>query len=776
MLIEGIGKFEIFEFQANKSIVKMIAVPPGTPLAEEDYLVCGTDGVIFHHSHILAFRTLETCLTDPKILYFKRIIPSKQKIEESSNDNFKSLQTDNFVCKTKQKLSLNYKLNQEINFKKIDDLKIEKSYPFEIHATDSIYHCTNALIEEDTIIFEFDRSEYSSHNILKELENINGKMIIRNQVYYLEYEPMESENEAMQIVYVIKCCDANIKVSFEVLNKKAKLVIPKKKFNHKLKGRNTKEFEYNHLLDQNKSHMKIKNIIFESYNVPGLSKLAKTYLKDCESSKYNFFKYALLQSSNVFYFIILKVNNTVTIIVSRKLYDFTNIFNILSIETKNQILKIPDLNFDHNSGSIAISQGKYKNLVKKFNIPKCFFNELLDMANQSKKVQLLSNFSHQNSLFNNSFWFIKAFQDQIYPFKFPGLILCPMLDEMEYLLNGPYPIIFSSNKNFMKYSKITVNFNDKINKNSTEKEKKPIENFWARRIEQINSENLVTCTSFLHFNGLNRKHDSKRNCFLSKTQYISLLLNIKKESLNKFPLNFHSSYLLEKLYLNEKVIFDCNYTYDIETEYTDFPQSARLNFKDSLSIWMMIFPGDLDLRKLLNTRSIDLGILCKRACFQKDIATLNSIIQKAEKHFLSKLKVKTIRFLFYKRQNLKSKKGLKMLISVLKSIENVSGLFSVTIDKSINITIEKPKRNKLNSTFIYKEQRYKLMKLKDILTCLQNNFITDRVIGSICAYLNYGNLPFPSESLNYSDTETANFTIYMNLNQQEKFANCKKEY
>ena len=186
------------------------------------------------------------------------------------------------------------------------------------------------------------------------------------------------------------------------------------------------------------------------------------------------------------------------------------------------------------------------------------------------------------------------------------------------------------------------------------------------------------------------------------------------------PFSLQSLNILEKCFINQKTIENTKYRYDLNSSEIEFCYNSRINSKDSLTVWMMIYSDAIDLKKLLFTKNIDLRILAMRACFQKDFDLLDLIIKKATpiKKQNSKNKFSTIRFLFFKKQNLKPKKSSNYVISILKYIENNPNILKSTVNSKLDVKILKQSKFKYSTSFELNSQTYDLMKPKDIFLCL----------------------------------------------------------
>lgn len=791
MLIEGIGKYKIFEYQPSQSVIDMKAIPLEAPLIQEDYLVCEGGFIALCHSHVIIFRTKQIDLAVPKIFTFrrKRLNFNSKSLQNSCKHGELSVENNNFVYKNEQNNEheyLNTNCQQERqNFTRIIDLKNKEIFPYEIESFNSIYHCTNIIVDKQTLLLEFDMSQFSKEYILKELESIKGKLLLIDGIYTSEYfaDSPEKQSQFLDTDYIVKCSDANLNIPFEVLkidstneefrskieifkkNQKTKNI---KKVKHKLSNylqfTNSKNIEYTNESDKSWEAsvvpLTIKSVLIEKLNNPGYSKLLHSYLKNCVVSKYNFIKHAVLQSTETFYFTILKINDTVTVLISRKLFNFSVLFNIINSDGDriiSTILNIPDLNSDDFSDSLDLSFSSNKSVIIKYQIPECVYSDFLDLPNKCLKIQIVQNTIPPYSFENCPFWFIKSFQEAIYPLKFPGLISCPLLDEMEYLLQGPYPSIFFSAKNFKNYHQVNVQFRDQNDikgnvKQLTDSNRNP----WIKYIKDL-LNGIDSPNGILEFLNL-PKCTADDNYFASKKLYLALLLGTQINSSVILP----SSHIYGICYLNDPISYSLSYNIDVSTSQITFPKSARINRKDCLSLWMIISPGELDLNKLLNTRDVDLLFLIRRASIQRNFEILESIIIRTRKikKNLTKKKLTTIRFLFFKRLSPKPRRGINYTFSILKNLRKNDNLLTVT--EFIEVEILKTSKLKFSTTFQYKNQSYELMKLKDIIQCLNKNFMNIRVLGSIGAYLKYGNLPLPNEFVCNSDhVNQADLTVFM---------------
>lgn len=684
MLIEGIGKYEVIQSQETFSISGIEPFALGMPHIKEDFILCDSDSIALFKSYSLVLKHKKIEFNQPRV--FK----------------FKSKQSDN-----------------------------NKAFPFKIQSFNSIYHCTNAFIRSDFLIFEFDQQTKNMQSIINEIEDLNGPLSCINGIHSLRDEIIDDLTKncsELKTFYKIICSDGELNVSFQSLLNSTDRAI---KIN--------KEPANNHNENSVKSPQ-IKSVVFEQFNSLAYSTLAKAYVNDIKFAKYNYFTHAILKNFDTFYFTILKIGNYVTVIISKKLYDFTKIFNLINqpsdLNNKDLLIKnltkIPDLH-----GNVAISYQNIKSMNLKYNVPKAIFNEIVDLSNLRISIQVKSN------ALNDSFWFIRSFEEQIYPLTIPGLVASPLLQEMKYLLNGPYPSIFSHEKYIDGFTTVSVQWESIINSSL-----KNEESLWNSYIQQS-------------------PHLPDKSIRNMKDRYISTLLKTKKLVTNEFPICFESSFLLEKFYLNEPIKYKANYSYDLLTGKIEFQRSGKLNKKDALSLWMMIYPGELDLERLFNNKNVDLVVLCKRACLQKDLKMIKMILKKVDRINGSDLKIESkftvisnIRTLFWKRMPIYYKTSQRMQDKVLKAIELDPKLFNLPLNESENVEIN------LGNRFKFRGELLNILRIDDLFACLSQEFLTNQVIGSIHAYLTYGNLPFPNDISPKKDTTNpilnSDFRVFIN--------------
>lgn len=651
--------------------------------------------------------------------------------------------------------------------------------PFQITAFDSVYPCTNILAVYNGeclnyVLFEFAVDQKREH-VLKDLKRMQPDLSLEDE----SLGPSKRKKQGYSM-YVIKAVDGDIPVDISALKRenttgmylnKNKVMedlssaiesvevdsqipaIDMKLDNYKLRSTSDiisiiekTEINENTGMDRDIPE-------FEYSNNSDYEILVKAFLKELQPSRYNFIKHCLIQSIETFYFIFIKINDQVTVILSRRLYNFIGLYNY--IETHEgmllELLEIPDLNLPSEAGSILLKLDGNPVDILPLNCKYEIFN-----FNCINQLELILDYSavalEENA---GTFWFLIKLKEILCPLVFPGLILSPAISNMKYLLDGPYPFIISSEKEVRLDNKLIFTCSSPTWKAcktwKIESRKKPHQcsiKFRDRLAELIK--------------GTETKVKSRARSILEgKMEYVDKLL-ATKFNLDKFPGIFEASFLIEKFFLNQAKIFPINYEFNISQGCVDIKRGAYLNMSDAVSLWLQIYPGAINLEKLFRKRWISLEFLCRRACIDGNTGLVKKILKKSvylpggsefhkNKSKRGRMKCRITAYRRYGRKRRFYTPRQETCRDILQTICSGLSILDVKMDLVGEIKVVEI-RTSYSSLLEYQGGVYRLMRIEDIIGCLQRNYQDDRVIASILAYFTVFNLPLvPCESKERKD-------------------------
>lgn len=673
MLIELVCKYLIED--TTKDFTKEIVVNVGfkgleEPILEDDYLVNFKDDIFILNDRIVYFNTTNTSSTN---IY-----------------NYKGFQIEN--------MNGNY----------------------QISIFESIYPCTNIRYESDHIIFE--HTDINNNH----LDNINNNINISNNefsryVLNTDKGKIEITKEYLTLTNRSNRNDYdNTNLSNNTNRNNNSDTINNDNNINNSNNRNNNNININISNNNNNiDNINIKTVIYEHFNKKEYSNLIIEYLKELNQSKFNFTKFCLIQSVDTFYLSIFKIQNQITAILSRELYNF---IPILKNDFKF-LLNIPY--FNCNIRKIDLIPFKIPNF---------------DLYNQ---YNLILNYSCVKLEENKySFWFLIKIKEILFPLKIPGLILSPLISKMEYLLEGPYSFIISSKKDIKS----------------------------SRLIFNCSTPSFSTFKYFYNSIDIN-------NLLIKKYKLVLKCTNFDKI--------FPSPLLIEQYFMNEpkRITGECNI--NICNKSIEFRRTNYLNLRDSVSLWLMVYKEKVDLEKLIKKRWINLEYLIRRGSIEKDLTIIKRILKSSiksdndknrydkisnNKKDISKSNKSNIKSdrsnrsnksnIFGRsnkiskshRNNIKNnRKFYKFYTKTRKSynfnnfniLQSVGHQSFLKLNSEIlkgNVKILIPKKRTFSTIFEFKGNVYKLMKIEDILMCIESDYLEDRIIGSILVYFNYYDL------------------------------------
>lgn len=481
------------------------------------------------------------------------------------------------------------------------------------------------------------------------------------------------------------------------------------------------------------AQLSISTPIFYS-NKPEYTSLIKTFLNENDVLiSQNAIKHCIIQNIDTFYFIFFNIGGHLTVFLTRKLYNYVPLYNYIQSVVNDfpinnsdsnsfynnrnaskhniydSILSIPDLNGLENGRSFDIICcqpffPKYTIQLHKF---------IVRDYNAMNQISLILKYSSVVlEETRDSFWFIVWFKQLIYPFLFPGLIICPVILSTTYLLDGPFPFLVAS--------------------------------------RLIHGKGLLCPTPQP---GTLGSCKGRVNSILNnKNAYMKRLLHSKR-AIEKLPHTFSSSFLIEQYFLNEPKRHTVDYSIDISTGEILFTRGAYLNVSDAVSLWLMLYRGKVSFKSLISKRWINLEYLCRRACIEKNISVVKSIIKicgKSQYQRRWRLKAKMWRA---KRRKEFSSFLFTSETDILRAVGNQAMIdFGQKLDLSGDVKIRKSSR--FSTMIEYEERVYRLIRVDDILQCLDAGYESAHIRGCIIAYLKYADLPINiPESENVTDDD-----------------------
>lgn len=689
MLLEGICKYEIEVNNQIENISKVRVIKVGMAITENEYVLADEDGVVVQENRIVIFRT-----------------------DKRSSKVFEII---NYINDGNQKLHPPEKC------------KIDESL--------SIYPTTNILFANSRIHFYFEQPCRTCKDLLLELRAKHPKLTKTKKGIYFIDGVKENTTKSR---YIIKAKDGEIEVDISVLKSKnvTGLYCIRKIANiGDLRRIDNEEIDRVNVdntsaLDESKDNEKLKNneklndkvneileTKFEFVNSQKFLILIRVCLRHFTWPRYSCFKHSLIQSLDTFYFTFLKIEKTVVVIVSRQLYDFTLLFNFM-IEDQSQAEKMLHLPLLSTRGIKSVTF-RDKSLIKKYN-----FNRISKHLRHAAMA-----FDTVNGIFPDkiviehneySFWCIQRIILLLKPMTFPGLIICSLLKEMNYLLNGPYPLIIS-----IEDGAILEEFTRKQ------------ENTRCLILSSRKNTQIFNNSSFLGY---------------EKKDIISKILKSKIKSLNsKIPINaivFPNSNTIIKYFLNQVKSFDCVYSFNLQDGISFFNNTLRGNttdkkdltgsikrhenpfftYENALSLWLMLYPYEIDYSAVVKENRFSLLFLLRRACIDNNKNLINQIL-----------------FLYANEGFLKEKPFYDLQFSpeyVLNDILMTIGSYDrwVEIEKSrylkdIEVSICS------SFYFICDQKKYEILSIDNILGCIQHGVFNIQVHGSVMAYFKEYDFP-----------------------------------
>lgn len=848
MLIEAICGYKVELGSEVGSIEEIRFVDLGTPLTDRDCIVSRDGLVAVFDGQILVFRVSgsirddrRNCGTDPSVL--PGSVPKVFSVE----------------C--------------EANIPNTADSGTKKDTRNVIREFESIYPSTDIHYTADSFVFVLEQPSRTVKQIISELRRLHPALSRRNGRYV-------TGNPEGRNMYIVRGVDGEIHVDISVLKRENV-----KGLYHNDNSSSLCLIGNNEISDMEKTDYVEKDALNDSF--PGSTEtvrsvmdsserleaifefsrstdytvLIKAFLRRLKPSRYCFVKHFYIQSIDGFYFTAFKIERIIVLIMSRKLYDYTKLANILHLFCQELVvsgmfldkkckghdrlknasqpgskigdfctlcLSIPYLSQD---GPLAITY-EGESLVARYKVKDAgkMLTPILRSLFECDGVVLEED--------ENSFWNIQAIVNSLDPLKFPGLIVSPLSDEMRYLLEGPYPFIVSSEEWVEPENKCIRAFRLPVNSGRGIDEKPDFHSGPTScrgcgtlcHEEAPNPKNAKDITHMLqkklHKNsrivrslrsvikglaGIGKKENtgSRVDLFLKdKEKFIDTIVSTKSRyflphgqkfsfgifssgsrsdlsSGQAFPASFDAPTLIEKYFINEIKPFSCTYTFDLSGGVEFFPH-ARMSMRDALSLWMMIYPGEVDYESLLKTKDCNIMYLARRACIDRDVETVQRILRRVSrsngvlKPWRSKEACKLrrseqgrcnrgipksfsplVRVYTSKRPDYSSQFRMSMKLNDVLSVigsydewnlhEINSRLFGTShneADLSEGSALAKPQDGDIkivecldSARVYYKDSVYDLMTLENILGCIHNEFYNEQLRASVLAYLQEANLP-----------------------------------
>lgn len=891
MLIEAICKYNVGLGNEAGSIEALRFVDLGTPLTDKDYIVNRGCAIAVFGSQILSFRVSEPVpherfgKTDstsvngavPKVFSFECITVDKPESKDTGpNDADRDYRTKNTWPRGR---------------------KVVKEF-------ESVYPTTDIYCTDNNLVFVLEQPSKTVKQVMSELRKMHPSLSMKDGRYFTG-SPGGGSTQ-----YVIKGADGQILVDISALkrenvrgfyhNDNRSCVCLINRGTQKIRTASTcnDNFTANAAdLDLEESACSVAmdsteepETVFEFSRSKEYVVLIKVFLKNLRRSKYSFVKHFWIQSIDTFCFIAFKVRHTVTLVMSRRLYDYTKLVNLL--HSPGDGFLVPDTGFldmPYSKGMENLCQVDpkvYGFCVRCLSIPDLgpegslsitYMGESLNKRYTVKEISVGCTQAFR-SLFEcdgvvleeneSSFWDIQSINNRLDPLKFPGLIISPLSDEMKYLLEGPYPFLVSSGEWVEPANKFVRVFKVPQSKQNREIGE-PLDTCLGCEdsgvlCRELHGYKLCSKDYALsgpsHCNAAGHNHRKKQssgsmrvksslknarfirslkdtikglmgtNKKASTTSRVDLFLKDKEKFISSvistklcyflpsemcarsscfkvrdfdmlsqgaLPTSFDAPSLIEKYFINEIKPFSCMYAFDLSGEMEFFPQ-AKVNARDALSLWMMIYPGEVDYEPLLKASDCDVLYLARRACIDRNVKVVQKILRQViqsddtlapwavkgphrstkklpgsgkwarcnAKRF-SRSSSLLARSYMLTRSNGKSKasRRLTRLDDVLSVIGNydkwdlheinsrlsLSTPYKDTCGNFIVTVAEHPSYVRVG----YRGNMYNLMTLENILGCIYNEFYDDRLRASILAHFQEANLPVSPPR--YMDT--GDFTI-----------------
>lgn len=525
--------------------------------------------------------------------------------------------------------------------------------------------------------------------------------------------------------------------------------------------------------------------------------------------RHNSIKHCLIQSIDPLYFIFFNIAGELTVLLARKLYNYIPLYNHIQRRGVAGVLSIPDLNAPGECGMISLSYHIHTGRSHYYHNDTVDHNDtdqsqIMDHSidqnhtddtdhNDTDQSQIHIDQNHTDHLMDHSmndtvplckfnvppydcikqlslilkyssvvleetpdsFWFLAWFKQLMAPLSFPGLLICPVISRTAYLLEGPFPFLVAS--------------------------------------RLIHEKPAFTCATPRRGSGRPRlkghcKPHTRVNSILNnKGEYIKRLLRSKR-TLASLPCTFTSPFLIEQYFLNEPKKTTVHYTASLSSGTVQFQRGAYLNLGDAVSLWLMLYKGPVRLACLMRKRWVSLEYLCRRACIDRDVSAIKSVIKlndmskhRSKQGFKIRSKqgtqhrssqrleyrssqgaqetrktalVSTSRFPRHRaRLTIRNITGRRRFspvsqareLDILWSIGNLS-FADLKYNLSLTEEVEVCDSGGFSTVIRYRGGKHRLMRIEDILQCVSVGYENDQIRGSIVAYLKYFDLPLDLES------------------------------
>ncbi|KAM0679514.1 hypothetical protein GINT2_002358 [Glugoides intestinalis] len=724
MLIESIARYKVDTKKSPLPICSLKFSPTSLPLPANDYLVCSGNKVYILNHKLLSFTVCNSIpcsklfvIDSPEaedILAFDSIYQCTN-ITASSKEGciyfeFDLMITIDEVLSDLRRMFESIKLDNGI-LTTGDVPFAENTFSrYKIKAADGELIVNSSLLKRRNVTgIYFNNNSVSTRLHMKKQETAN-------QVNKKTLNITESTHKSIKTHRTVQ--EENIIRAIGQLNISDESLI--QQLNH-YRLANIKQIEEKLASAQ----MKKDSECFEYTNSDCYGIIAKEFLKEFEMNKYNFIRHSLIQSTETFYFTVFKVDCLVTVFVTRKFYNYTSLYNYLdNIEDIKSLLKIPDLNKNSEEGTIFI---KYPEEIMPQFIDWKLYNPVI-LLNQKYNLPYFDCTEQLNLIFNYSsvmleeneysFIFLMKLKEILYPLRFPGLIISPLIESMKYLLSGPYSFIISSRSPVSVIDRLIFTCSTPV-----PTEKKPVPD--KKRKKTTIAEKLLQ----------------------NKEKYIFNLLQAKKS----LQAVFEAPKLIEKYFLNEPTRFKVDYIYDLQKREVVFLKGAYLNLGDALNLWMLIYPEQIDLEQLSRKRCVNSEFLCRRACIDNNFDLISRLITGLEENKPIKVKrqqgMSSIARRIIKGQH-RSLMRKSSQVDILRTIGSSYNIFKVKINFGEEIKVIRS-RKRFTEMVDYKGKRHRLLRVDDIIGCLESGYSDEQVEASILANIKWFDLAMETDKASH---------------------------
>lgn len=157
---------------------------------------------------------------------------------------------------------------------------------------------------------------------------------------------------------------------------------------------------------------------------------------------------------------------------------------------------------------------------------------------------------------------------------------------------------------------------------------------------------------------------------------------------------------------------------------------------------MLIYPGKVDLESLSRKRCVNSELLCRRACIDNNVNVISKLVADLEKK--RRVVIRKQRGLNAIGRRLikgqyKSLMKKATLADVLRTIGSGHSVFRVNINFEQEIKVIQSRKS--FATFVeYKGKRHRLLRVDDIIGCLESGYKDEQIEASILANMKWFDL------------------------------------